>query len=84
MFIGEVLSVFCFLWWPWPLYSSWLFVGLYPFGNKFLIIQKKRGYVPMSTRVTLSKSMCQKTQDERTNMSMTPYASDIGSIMYTM
>ena len=24
------------------LYSSWLFVGLFPFGNKFLIIQKKK------------------------------------------
>ena len=42
MFIREVLSVFCFFWWPWLLYSSWLFVGLCPFGNKFLIIQKKR------------------------------------------
>ena len=43
MFIGEVLSIISFLWWPWPLYSSWLFVGLCPFGNKFLIIQKKKG-----------------------------------------
>ena len=24
------------------LYSSWLFVGFYPFGNKFIIIQKKK------------------------------------------
>ena len=24
------------------LYCSWLFVGLFPFGNKFLIIQKKK------------------------------------------
>ena len=40
MFIGEVLSVFGFLG-PWLLYYSW-FVGHCPFGNKFLIIQKKQ------------------------------------------
>ena len=38
----------------------------------------------MSSGITLSKSMCPKTQDERTHMSMTPYALAIGSIMYTM
>ena len=27
--------------------------------------QSKRGYVPMSTGITLSKSMCPKTQDDR-------------------
>ena len=36
----------------------------------------------MVRRITLSKSMCLKTQDERTHMNMTPYASAIGSIMY--
>ena len=34
--------------------------------------------------ITLSKSMCPKTQDERTSISMIPYASAIGSIMYAM
>ena len=38
----------------------------------------------MTHGITLSKSMCTKTQDERTRMSMTPYASVIGSIMYAM
>ena len=38
----------------------------------------------MVSRTTLSKSMCLKTQDERTHMSMIPYASAIGSIMYAM
>ena len=38
----------------------------------------------MSSGITLSKSMCLKTQDERTRMSMTPYDSAIGSIMYAI
>ena len=46
--------------------------------------QAKRGYVPMVSGITLSKSMCPKTQDERTHMNMTPYASAVGSIMYAM
>ena len=46
--------------------------------------QSKREYIPMSSGITLSKSMCPKTQDERTRMSMTPYALVIGSIMDTV
>ena len=43
MFLGEVLSVFRFSLVAFGfLYYSWLFVGLFPFGNKFLIIQKKK------------------------------------------
>ena len=38
----------------------------------------------MVSGVTLSKSMCSKTQYERTHLSMIPYASAIGSIMYAM
>ena len=38
----------------------------------------------MSSGITLSKSMCLKKQDERTNMSMTQYALAKGSIMYTI
>ena len=42
MFLGEVLSIFRLFWWP---LSSCIvlvcFVGLWPFGNKFLLIQKK-------------------------------------------
>ena len=44
----------------------------------------KRGYIPMTHGITLSKSMCPKTQDERTHMSLVSYASAIGSIMYVM
>ena len=33
---------------------------------------------------TFSKSMCPRTQDERTRISLIPYASTLGSIMYSM
>ena len=46
--------------------------------------QFKRGYVLMSNGITLLKFMCPKTQDERTHVSITTYASAIGSIMYAM
>ena len=53
--------------------------------KRFSMEQSKRGYIPMSSGITPSKSMCPKTQDERTRMSMmTPYVSAIGSIMYAM
>ena len=38
----------------------------------------------MVSGITLSKSLCPQTQDERTHMNMIPYASTIGSIMYAM
>ena len=38
----------------------------------------------MVSGITLLKSMCPQTQDERTHMNMIPYASAIGSIMYAM
>ena len=46
--------------------------------------QSKRGYIPMVSGITLLKSLCPQTQDERTRMNMIPYAMAIGSIMYTM
>ena len=52
--------------------------------KRFSMEQSKRGYVPMVSRITLSKSLCSQTQDERTRMSMIPYASTIRSIMYVM
>ena len=36
----------------------------------------------MVSGITLSKSLCSQTQDERTCMNLIPYASTIGSIMY--
>ena len=38
----------------------------------------------MTHGITLSKSTCPKSQDERTHMILIPYASTIGSIMYAM
>ena len=52
--------------------------------KRFSMEQSKRGCGPMSIGVSLSKSMCPKTQDERTHMNMTPYSSVIGLIMYDM
>ena len=46
--------------------------------------QSKKGYVPMVRGIMLSKSLCPYTQDKRTRMSMIPYASGIGLIMYAM
>ena len=52
--------------------------------KRFCMKQSKRGNIPMTHGMTLLKFMCLKTQDERTHMSMIPYASTIGSIMYAM
>ena len=46
--------------------------------------QSKRGYILMFSGITLSKSMCPKTQDRRIRMSLTLYALSIRSIMYAM
>ena len=52
--------------------------------KRFSMEQSKRGYVPMVSRITLSKSLYPQTQNERTRMNMIPYASAIRSIMYAM
>ena len=51
---------------------------------RFQMEGAKRGNLPMSHGVTLSKKQCPKTPDERERMSRIPYASLIGSIMYAM
>ena len=51
---------------------------------RFSMDQSKRGFLPMVHGVSLSKSMCPKTQEERDHMSRIPYASATGSIMYAM
>ena len=43
----------------------------------FSMDQSKRGFIPMTHGITLSKSLCPRTQDERTHMSLIPYASAI-------
>ena len=44
----------------------------------------KKGFLPMSHGITLSKTQCLSTHDERERMNRIPYASALGSIMYAM
>jgi len=52
--------------------------------NRFNMQDSKKGFLPMSHGITLSKSQCATTPDEQKRMSTIPYASAIGSIMYAM
>ncbi|CAA0811089.1 cysteine-rich RLK (RECEPTOR-like protein kinase) 8, partial [Striga hermonthica] len=52
--------------------------------KRFSMEESKRGYIPMSHGVSLSKTMSPNTPEEREWMSHIPYASAIGSIMYAM
>ena len=46
--------------------------------------EAKKGFLPMSHGMHLSKTQCPTMTDERECMSKVPYASTIGSIMYAM
>ena len=46
--------------------------------------EAKKGFLPMSHGIHLSKSQCPMTTDEWARMSKVLYASAIGSIMYAM
>jgi hypothetical protein len=50
----------------------------------FSMEQSEKGSLPMSQGIHLSKTRCPSTTDELDCMSKVPYASAIGSIMYTM
>jgi len=50
----------------------------------FSMEQSKKGFLPVSHGIHLSKTQCPSTTDERDRMSTVPYASAIGSIMYAM
>ena len=52
--------------------------------KKFSMDQSKKGYLPMSHGIYLSKDMCPKTDVEVHNMQNVPYASAVGSIRYSM
>jgi hypothetical protein len=52
--------------------------------NRFNMQDSKKGFLPMSHGITLSKSQGATTPDEQKKMSAIPYASAIGSIMYVM
>uniref|UniRef100_UPI00200E096E Ty1/Copia family ribonuclease HI n=1 Tax=Escherichia coli TaxID=562 RepID=UPI00200E096E len=52
--------------------------------KRFSMQDSKKGFLPMSHGITLSRSQCPSTTEERERMSKIPYASAIGSIMYAM
>jgi hypothetical protein len=52
--------------------------------NWFNMHYSKKCFLPMSHGITLSKKQCPSTLDEKEIMRVIPYASAIGSIMYTM
>jgi hypothetical protein len=52
--------------------------------NQFNMQDSKKGFLPMSHGITLSKKQCALESDEQERMRVIPYASAIGSIMYAM
>ena len=52
--------------------------------KRFSMKDSKRGFLPMSHGIKLSKSQGPTTKNERERMDKIPYASAIGSIMYAM
>ena len=52
--------------------------------DRFNMTNSKKGFLPMSHGISLSKKQCPMTPDELEKMSKIPYASAIGSIMYAM
>jgi hypothetical protein len=52
--------------------------------NQFNMQDSKKGLLPMSHGITLSKKQCPSEPDEQERMRVIPYASAIGSTMYAM
>jgi hypothetical protein len=52
--------------------------------NWFNMRDSKKGFLPMSHGITLSKKQCPTDPDEQKRMRAIPYASAIGSIIYAM
>jgi hypothetical protein len=52
--------------------------------NRFNIQDSKKGFLPMSHGITLSKKQCPSEPDEQERMRVIPYASATGSIMYAI
>ena len=50
--------------------------------HRFKMHDSQKRFLPMSHGITLSKTQCPSTHDERERMSKIPYASAKGSIMY--
>ena len=52
--------------------------------KRFSMDNSKKGFIPMSQGIHLSKGQYPSSLEERERMSRIPYASAIGSIMYAM
>ena len=52
--------------------------------KRFNMEEAKKGFLPMSHGIHLSKTQCPTMTDERERMNKVPYASAIGSIMHAM
>ena len=52
--------------------------------KRFNMEVSKRGYLPMSQGIRLSKKISPKIQEERERMNSIPYASIVRSIIYAM
>ena len=52
--------------------------------KKFNMDKSKKGFLPVLQGVRLSTTQCPTTTEDREKMSIVPYASAIGSIMYAM
>jgi hypothetical protein len=52
--------------------------------NWFNMQDSKKGFLPMSHGITLSKKQCPTDPDKQKRMGVIPYASAIGSILYAM
>jgi hypothetical protein len=52
--------------------------------NQIIMQDSKKGFLPMSHGITLSKKQCHLEPNKQERMRVIPYASTIGSIMYAM
>ena len=52
--------------------------------KKFKMDQSKKGFLPVLQGVILRSAQCPTTAKDKEEMSVIPYASSIGSIMYAM
>ena len=44
----------------------------------------KKGFIPVSSSIPLSRDLCPQTESEKEQMDRIPYASAVGSVMYAM
>ena len=52
--------------------------------HHFRMQEAKRGFVPMSHGIAISKEYCPKSSDDKDRMNKLPYTSEISYIMYAM